>query len=99
MELALERALSHAGVDTPDIARWEIVESTAAGLLSICHRLEVDPSTVNPDGGTLGVGDAGTAEELRLTVDGVSNAAPGECVAAVSASPTGSAVTLWRRRT
>lgn len=99
VELALERALSHAGVDPPDIARWEIVESTAAGLLSICHRLEVDPSIVNPDGGTLGVGDAGTAEELRLTVDGVLNAAPGECIAAVSAGSTGSAVTLWQRGT
>ncbi|MDE0067047.1 MAG: hypothetical protein OXN44_09265 [Acidimicrobiaceae bacterium] len=97
-DLALQRALSDAGVDQSSIARWEIVESTAAGFLSICDRLEVDPAIANRDGGALGVGDAGAAEELRLSVDGVLHAAPGECVAAVSAGSTGSAVTLWRRR-
>ena len=98
VELAFQRALSHAGVDALDIARWEVTETTAAGFLSICHRLQVDPSIANPDGGTLGVGDGGAAEELRLTVDGVLSAATGECVAAVSAGPTGSAITLWKRR-
>ena len=96
--LALQRALSHAGADAPDIARWEVAEPTAAGFLSICDRLGVDPLIANPDGGTLGVGDGGAAEELRLTVDGVLSAAPGECIAAVSAGPTGSAITLWQRR-
>ncbi len=98
VDMALERALAGTGVDPSGIARWEIVESTAAGFLSICDRLEVDPLIANPDGGTLGVGDAGAAEELRLSIDGVLNAAPGEYIAAVSAGPTGSAVTLWRRR-
>ena len=98
VELALHRALSNAGTDLPEIARWEIAENTAAGFLSICHRLEIDPMIANPDGGTLGVGDAGAAEELRLTVDGVLNTPPGECIAAVSAGSTGSAVTLWKRR-
>ena len=98
VELALHRALSNAGTDLPEITRWEIAERTAAGFLSICHRLEIDPMIANPDGGTLGVGDAGAAEELRLTVDGVLNTPPGECIAAVSAGATGSAVTLWRRR-
>lgn len=98
VELALTRALSDAGAEPSDVARWEAVETTAAGFLSICHRLEIDPSVANPDGGTLGVGDAGAAEELRLTVDSVLSAVAGDCIAAVSAGPTGSAVTLWRRR-
>ena len=96
--LALERALSHAGADPLDIARWEVAETTAAGFLSICDRLGVDPLIANPGGGMLGVGDAGAAEELRLTVDPVLSAAPGECIAAVSAGPTGSAITLWQCR-
>ena len=100
VELALQRALSHAGAaPTPgEVVRWEIAETTAAGFLSVCHRLGVDPVCANTDGGALGVGDGGSAEELRLTVDGVSGAAGGDWIAAVSAGTTGSAVTLWRRR-
>lgn len=98
VELAFQRALSQTGADPLDIARWEVAETTAAGFLSICHRLGVDPAVANPDGGTLGVGDGGAAEDLRLTVDGVLNAARGECIAAVSAGSTGSAITLWQRR-
>ncbi len=95
---ALRRALSDSGAAPADVVRWEVAETTAAGFLSVCRRLGVDPGCANPDGGTLGVGDAGAAEELRLTVDGVLAAADGDWVAAVSAGTTGSAVTLWRRR-
>ena len=95
---ALRRALSDSGAVPADVVRWEVAETTAAGFLSVCRRLGVDPGCANPDGGTLGVGDAGAAEELRLTVDGVPAAAGGDLVAAVSAGTTGSAVTLWRRR-
>ena len=97
MEAALEHALSQTGADLSDITRWEITETTAAGFLSVCHRLGVDPACANPDGGTLGVGHAGAAEELRLTVDGVSASAGGDWIAAISAGTTGSAATLWRR--
>ncbi len=98
VEAALERALSQTGADLSDITRWEITEATAAGFLSVCHRLGIDPMSANPDGGTLGVGHAGAAEELRLTVDGVSASAGGDWIAAISAGTTGSAATLWRRR-
>lgn len=98
VELALRRALSRSGAVPADVGRWEIAETTAAGFLSVCGRLGVAPGCANPDGGTLGVGDAGAAEELRLAVDGVVAAAGGDLVATVSAGTTGSAVTLWRRR-
>ncbi len=97
VEAALEHALSQAGADLSDVTRWEITETTAAGFLSVCHRLGIDPMSANPDGGTLGVGHAAAAEELRLTVDGVSASAGGDWIAAISAGTTGSAVTLWRR--
>lgn len=95
---ALRRAFSDSGAAAEDVVRWEVTENTAAGFLSVCRRLGVDPDCANPDGGTLGVGDAGGAEELRLSVDGVSAAGDGDLVAAASAGTTGSAVTLWRRR-
>jgi len=97
VEAALEHALSQTRADLSDITRWEITETTAAGFLSVCHRLGIDPMSANPDGGTLGVGHAGAAEELRLTVDGVSASAGGDRIAAISAGTTGSAATLWRR--
>ncbi|MCQ3807108.1 MAG: hypothetical protein KTV16_07520 [Acidimicrobiia bacterium] len=96
VEAALAKALSQTGADPSDITRWEITETTAAGFLSVCHRLGIDPMSANPDGGTLGVGHAGAAEELRLSVDGVSASAGGDWVAAISAGTTGSAATLWR---
>lgn len=98
VEAALEHALSQTRADLSDITRWEITETTAAGFLSVCHRLGIDPMSANPDGGTLGVGHAGAAEELRLTVDGVSASAGGDWIAAISAGTTGSAATLWHRR-
>ncbi len=98
VEAALEHALSQTGADLSDITRWEITETTAAGFLSVCHRLGIDPMSANPDGGTLGVGHAGAAEDIRLTVDGVSASAAGDWIAAISAGTTGSAATLWHRR-
>ena len=98
VELALRRALPLSGAAPADVARWEVAETTAAGFLTVCRRLGVDPQCANPDGGTLGVGDGGAADELRLAVDGVPAAADGDRIATVSAGTTGSAVTLWRRR-
>ena len=98
VEFAVQRADLNAGDPLLKIHYWEIAETTAAGFLSICHRLGVYPPVTNFDGGTLGVGDGGAAEEIRLTVDGVLLATPGESVAAISAGTTGSAATLWQRR-
>lgn len=93
----VERALAATAVDPMSVDRWEIAEPSAATAALVGRRLGLDPEVVNPAGGTLGVGDAGGAEELRLTVDGVTGAAPGQLLATVVAGPTGAAVTIWRR--
>lgn len=93
----VERAMAASGVDPALVDRWEIAEPTAATLLVVCRRLGLDPAAVNPGGGTLAVGDAGAAEELRLCADGLAVAAPEELVATVVVGTTGSAVTVWRR--
>lgn len=94
VEHATARALAEADCSSVDIDRWEIVETTAAATLLAVSRLDIDPALVNPDGGTLAVGDAGAAEELRLLVDPIAAAPPGTTIAAVAFDPTGSAVTL-----
>ena len=93
----IERAWAATGTDPSEVDRVEIAEPTAATAAVVCARLGLDPQEVNPSGGTLGVGDAGGAEELRLTVDGVAAARPDQLVATVVVGPTGSAVTVWRR--
>lgn len=85
-----------AEVDRADIARWEITEPTAAAALLAIERVGVDPLLVNPAGGTLAVGDAGAAEELRLIADGIAFAPAGQLVLALSHGPTGAAATLVR---
>ncbi len=66
---AVTAALDRAGLDHRDIARWEIVESSAAALLCTCADLGLDPAMVNPRGGSLATGDSAAAEEIRLAVD------------------------------
>ena len=56
----------------------------------------MDPDLVNRHGGTLATGDSGAAEEIRLVVDAIGRLGRGELLAAASAGPTGSAVTIWR---
>jgi acetyl-CoA acetyltransferase len=91
---AVDRAI--AGLTRADINRWEISEPTAAAtLLAIAH-LGIDPDLVNRNGGTLGVGDAGAAEELRLVADAIARAESGGLFLAVSHGPGGAAATLLR---
>lgn len=90
-------AVEAAGItEYSSVARWEIGEPTAASTLLAIERLGVDPARVNLTGGTLGVGDAGAAEELRLVTDGISAAEPGEFVVAAAYGPGGAAVTFLR---
>ena len=92
--LAVEAATT--GVTRADIARWEITEPTAAATLVAIDRLGIESRLVNPAGGTLGVGDAGAAEELRLLADGIALARPHELLVAVAHGPSGAAATLVR---
>jgi len=92
VEAAMPDGVSPAAVD-----RWELAEPTAAATLLAIHELHIEPSRVNRAGGTLSVGDAGAAEELRLIVDGLHHAEPGELVMAAAFGPTGAAATLLRR--
>jgi len=93
---ALEMALNRAELDRADVARWEILESSAAALLCICDAIGVDPAMVNPHGGALATGDSAAAEEIRLVVDSLS--APRVAGAAVTlvSGPTGAAVTVTK---
>lgn len=95
---AITAAVDHAiaALTRTGISRWEIGEPTAAAaLLSIAH-LGIDPDLVNTAGGTLGVGDAGAAEELRLVADAIALADSGDLVLAASHGPGGAAATLLR---
>jgi len=84
------------------IAAVEVAEPSAAGALLVCRALGIEPEarerTVNVRGGTLAVGDAGAAEELRLCVDRMADLGSGELLAAVAAGTGGSAVSVWRRQ-
>ncbi|MEM7141151.1 MAG: beta-ketoacyl synthase N-terminal-like domain-containing protein [Actinomycetota bacterium] len=94
--VAIRDALDAAGLAVGEVDRWEIAEPTAAAILLVCRQAGIDPATVNPNGGTLGVGDAAAAEELRLVIDGAAAAQRGHTVGCVTFGPTGSAVTVTR---
>lgn len=91
---AIHAALARAGLAAGAVGRWEIAEPTAASALIVAGHAGLDPEMINVSGGTLGVGDAGAAEELRLVVDGLAFAGPDQIVGAVAFGPGGAAVTL-----
>lgn len=69
LPLAAAAAARHAQISLSDIDIWHLTEPTAAAVLLAIDRLDLDPDAVNPAGGTLGVGDAGAADELRLVAE------------------------------
>jgi acetyl-CoA C-acetyltransferase len=95
---AIEAAVETAAgaVARSEVARWELTEPTAAATLLAIERLGLDPTRVNRAGGTLGVGDAGAAEELRLLADGLDHGRTGELLVAGTFGPSGAAATLVR---
>ena len=100
LEHAVERALTTAELPVDSITTWHLSERTAAAALlaaAALQRLGVDPALVNPLGGSLAVGDAGAADDLRLTVDGLAAATPGDHIACISYGMTGAAVSVWTR--
>ncbi len=92
-----ERARTAGNLLRHAVTTWEIGETTAAAALSAIADLGIEPAWTNRRGGTLGVGDAGAAEDLRLGADGVIEAAAGEVVGTAAFGLTGSAVTVWLR--
>ena len=53
---ASERALALAGMQISDIDLWEINEAFAAVPLKVQRDLDLDPSTVNINGGAIALG-------------------------------------------
>ena len=101
LAVAVAAALRDADLTPDAIATWHLAERTAAGALLACRCLTsfgVDPDRINPRGGSLAVGNAGAADDLRLSVDGISDSRPGDTVAAVSYGMTGAAVSVWTRQ-
>jgi acetyl-CoA acetyltransferase len=99
---SVARACGEAGIEPADVSVVETVETSAAAAILVSRALERLGSRLdrlNPMGGALATGDAGAAEELRLVVDAAGRLDPGESLLTISAGPTGSAATLWRRRT
>lgn len=91
---AIRTVLDRAGLPMESVTRWEIAEPSAAATLLVIEEAELEPVRVNITGGTLAVGDAAAAEELRLVVDGTGHATSGDVVGCVAFGPTGAAVTL-----
>jgi acetyl-CoA acyltransferase len=96
LDHAAMNALRHAGCTADDIDRWELTEPTAAATLLAIERLGIEPERANITGGSLAVGDAAAAEELRLLIDGVTSIESGMLLGCASFGPTGAAVTILR---
>ena len=76
---------------------WQVAEPSASTALLAIDELGLDETTVNDRGGTIAVGDAGAAEDLRLIADALHRAAPGDEGAAVRNGGGAAAVSHWRR--
>lgn len=87
-----------AGLGEPGTAtRWQVAEPSASTALLAIDQLGLDPATVNAHGGTIAVGDAGAAEDLRLLIDALHHAAPGEHGAALRTGGGAAALSRWHR--
>ncbi|KAK9237160.1 thiolase-like protein [Lipomyces kononenkoae] len=58
--------LRDAGISKDDVDVWEIHESSARDVIDLMHKLHVSPTTVNPNGGALALGDPFGAAGARL---------------------------------
>ncbi len=94
---AVDRALGSVGLKITDMDAVAVTEPTAAAPILVGRALGIDPGRINLAGGALATGDAGAAEELRLIADGLVGLDPGRCLLTISAGPTGSVATAWRR--
>lgn len=94
---AVDRALAVVGLGITDMGAVSVTEPTAAVPILVGRALGIDPAAINRRGGALATGDAGAAEELRLIADGLIGLEPGQHLLTISAGPTGSVATVWRR--
>lgn len=94
---AADRALESGGLGIDDMIAIAVTEPTAAAPILVGRALGIHPAEINQSGGALATGDAGAAEELRLIADGLVGLKPGQHLLTISAGPTGSVATAWRR--
>ena len=93
---SVRRGLRAASLSPEDVDAWEISEPTAATALLASRALGLDPERTNRIGGMLAVGDAGAAEDLRLSIDRLGSINPGGHLVAVSTGLSGAAATVWQ---
>ena len=77
--------------------RVDLAAGSASMALVAVDALAVDAELVDASGGTIAVGDAAAAEDLRLVIDGIHHAAPGSTGRALRVAPGAAAGCVWRR--
>lgn len=65
---ATKKALSRAGLKVSDIGLWEINESFAVQVIACIRDLEIDPSIVNVNGGSIAIGNPLGSNGARICV-------------------------------
>lgn len=81
----------------PSTDAWHIAEPSASTTLLAVTQLGIDESTVNRHGGTIAVGDAAAAEDLRLVIDGLHAAESGERGTALRCGGGAAGICSWHR--
>lgn len=76
---------------------WSVAEPSASTVLLVLEALGLEESAVNVDGGTIAVGDAGAAEDLRLVADAMHGATSGDTGAALRVGTGAAALSHWQR--
>ena len=77
--------------------RVDLACSSASMALMAVNALAVDAELIDANGGSIAVGDAAAAEDLRLLVDGLHRAAPDATGRALRVAPGAAAGCVWRR--
>lgn len=80
---------------TPD--RVDLACASASMALIVVNALAVEAELIDANGGSIAVGDAAAAEDLRPIVDGLHRAAPNATGRALRVAPGGAAGCVWRR--
>ncbi|KAI5858979.1 Thiolase, N-terminal domain-containing protein [Tricharina praecox] len=96
--LAIPLALSRAGLETKDIAKWEINEAFAAVSKAIGQILDLDAEKVNVNGGAIALGHALGSSGSRILTSLLYTLKPGEFgVAAICNGGGGSTAVVVQR--
>ena len=81
----------------PDATTLDLAVSSASAALLAARALDREPDTIDREGGTIAVGDAGAAEDLRVVVDGMHRSEPGARGGALRVAAGAAAGCTWRR--